>query len=365
MPGPPTWTISPAKGSRAGRDRCQGGLVAPDHQGEGALLGPGRAARQRGVEEAGAGGRHPLVLGPGHLGVDGGAVDHHLARAERGQHGVDHLGHLGRAGHAQDDDLAGLGHPGGRAAVDRAEGHRLLDRAPAARGHRHLVAGLDQVPGHGQPHGPEPDEAELHGDPPPVSPANCGSHGRWPTGARRPWPRFGGGPPDRPAGRGGRRPRPDARSPVEGGGHRQLGHGHVPADQLGVGGGQRGHVAAPDAVAVDHADRLDHGVVGHVGDLAGVGDVDRQLPGLAGDQRVDDQGRAARPTARSGGLGAGQPGVDVGDVAVLVLLAAGDGGQLDVARRPPSATPRSAPRARTRRCGGRRRPGGRPTGRAG
>ena len=45
---------------------------------------------------------------------------------------------------------------------------------------------------------------------------------------------------------------------VEGGGHGQLGHGHVPADQLGVGRGQGRHVAAPDAVAVDHADRLHH-----------------------------------------------------------------------------------------------------------
>jgi len=56
---------------------------------------------------------HPGVLGPLHLGIDGRTVDHGLADAEDGQHVVDHLDHLGRVGHAQDDDLRGLGHPPG------------------------------------------------------------------------------------------------------------------------------------------------------------------------------------------------------------------------------------------------------------
>ena len=83
------------EGVERGRAVVQRGLVTADHQGQGPLLGPGRAARERGVEEAGAGGRDPLVLGPLHLRVDGRAVHHHWPGPERRQHGLDHLGHLG------------------------------------------------------------------------------------------------------------------------------------------------------------------------------------------------------------------------------------------------------------------------------
>ena len=117
--------------------------VAAHHQGERPLLGAGRTAREWGVEVARTGGAHPVVLGPLDLGVDRRAVDHGRARAQRRQHGVDHLDHLGRVGDAQDDDVRPLGHTeGGRpvaAPCDTAAsmGPRLRDvtvtSCPAAR----------------------------------------------------------------------------------------------------------------------------------------------------------------------------------------------------------------------------------------
>ena len=107
MPGPAHVDDQAGQGLERRAGVLQGGGVAAHHQREGALLGAGRAARQRRVEVAGAGGGHPLVLGPLHVGVDGRAVDDDLARPEGGQHGVDHLDHLGGVGHAEEDDLAG------------------------------------------------------------------------------------------------------------------------------------------------------------------------------------------------------------------------------------------------------------------
>ena len=99
--------------------------------------------------------------------------------------------------------------------------------------------------------------------------------------------------------------------------------------------GQRAAVAAADAVAVDDADRLDHRVRRQADGLTGVGDVHRGLEGLAREHGLD-HGR--RQLARLPGLqvlGAGQPGVDVGDVVRLVLLAPRNRAELNVVGRAP------------------------------
>ena len=88
------------------------------------------------------------------------------------------------------------------------------------------------------------------------------------------------------------------------------------------GGGSVSDIAAPDALVVDHADRLHHRFVRDVRHLPAVGDVGRNLAGFAGDQGVDHE---CRQLARLPGLqrlGAGQPGIDIGNVAVLMALAA-------------------------------------------
>ena len=139
--------------------------VAAHHERERSLLRPRRAARQGCVEVARAGGGHPRVLSPFHLGVDGRTVDHGPVGSERGQHGVDHLDHLGRVGDAQDHDLGGLRHGAGRTAIRGALRHRGVDRAPAARGDGHVVARRHQVARHGQAHGAQPNESDAHACP--------------------------------------------------------------------------------------------------------------------------------------------------------------------------------------------------------
>ena len=46
--------------------------------------------------------------------------------------------------------------------LDRAEADRRVDRASAPRRDRQLVPGLDDVTGHRESHGPEPDESDPH-----------------------------------------------------------------------------------------------------------------------------------------------------------------------------------------------------------
>ena len=69
--------------------------VAADHDGERAVLGADRAARQRRVEVARAGRRDALVLFAFDRGIDRRRVDDDLARPERGERGVDHLDDVG------------------------------------------------------------------------------------------------------------------------------------------------------------------------------------------------------------------------------------------------------------------------------
>src|SRR5271155_1192490 len=120
-------------------------------------------------------------------------------------------------------------------------------------------------------------------------------------GARRPWRRSRAGPPGPPTGRA-RRPR----SP-----------------------------ACAHAVPVNDADRLDRRVRRQAGGLTGVRDVHRGREGLPREHGLD-HGR--RQLARLPGLqvlGAGQPGVDVGDVVRLVLLAPGNRTERNVVGRTP------------------------------
>ena len=103
------------------------------------------------------------------------------------------------------------------------------------------------------------------------------------------------------------------------------------------GAGSARAVTAADAVAVDDADRLDHHL-GRAGRRPGpsLG----MLTGASNGSPVSIASITGRgQLAGLPGLqvlGAGQPGVDVGDVAGLVLLALGDRGQLDVVVRPPA-----------------------------
>ncbi len=74
----------------------------------------------------------PRVLLALDLGVDRRRVDDDLARAERGERGVDHADDVGRVRHAEDRDLA-RGDDGARiAAFVRARGDGRVDRAAAA-----------------------------------------------------------------------------------------------------------------------------------------------------------------------------------------------------------------------------------------
>ena len=69
------------------------------------------------------------------------------------------------------------------------------------------------------------------------------------------------------------------RSPATAAATVQLGHGHVAADQLGVGRGQGGDVASADAVPSTTQIDSTTASAGTSGHLAGVGDVDRELAG--------------------------------------------------------------------------------------
>jgi hypothetical protein len=116
------------------------------------------------------------------------------------------------------------------ASATRPGGHHRRRRGtppgppvPGCVTHRHLVAGLEQVTGHGQPHGPESDEAESACGSSSIGARECrgarqsiptgggpgdgtwfgrgtaqwrtaGARWRWPTGARRSWPRSVGVP---------------------------------------------------------------------------------------------------------------------------------------------------------------------------
>ena len=111
--------------------------------------------------------------------------------------------------------------------------------------------------------------------------------------------------------------------------------GHVPAHDLVVGTRQQRDVTAADTVAVDHADRLEDGVAGQSRSLAGVGDVHRGLERLAGQHGLNHgRGQLAR-LPRLQVLGSGQPGIDVGHVVGLVLLAPRDRAERDVVPRTP------------------------------
>ena len=151
--------------------------------------------------------------------------------------------------------------------------------------------------------------------------------------------------------------------PGQGGVQGQLRDRRVPPDQFGERRGQGGRVPAPHPVAVHHADRLDHRPSGRSGTWPALGMLTGSSRRVPGHQRVDDQG--GQFTRRPGleVLGAGQPGVDVGHVPVLVPAAGRHVGQPDVVGRSPTPTPRSAPTARTRRGAGRRRRATPPTGR--
>ena len=101
-------------------------------------LGPGRPTREGGVEEPGAGGGDQRVLGPGHLGVDGRAVHHHLcpvrARAAWPPPPRPPAASSGRRGsRSRRPRPPRPGDPPSTAPSDDGP----LDGAPAARGHRH------------------------------------------------------------------------------------------------------------------------------------------------------------------------------------------------------------------------------------
>ena len=110
------------------------------------------------------------------------------------------------------------------------------------------------------------------------------------------------------------------RSP-EGGLHGQFLGGDDPPEVLGGGAG-RGGVPGPDAVAVDGAHALHHHAGREVGDLAGVGQVDRERARRVGDDGVDERGHQfARGPPREGTAGFEFGGPDA--VVDLVLGVAG------------------------------------------
>ena len=130
---------APAMGSSAGRARSRRRRVAADHQRERALLGADRAAGQRCVEIAGAGGGDPLVLGPFDVGVDGRAVDDQLVRSERpGSRASSTSTTSGELGtHRMTTSLAAATPAGSPPSIaPSADGG--VDRAAAAGGHGHL-----------------------------------------------------------------------------------------------------------------------------------------------------------------------------------------------------------------------------------
>ena len=154
--------MRPANASSAGRAAAEHGGIATDHEGQLALLRADGAAGQGSLQIAGPGLGNACVLGPLHLRVDRRGVHDQLLGPEAGHRRVDDADDLGGVRDAEDRDLARCHHLARSGAFPSTEAHRLLDRRPAAGGDDHVVARLDEVPSHGQPHRTQSDEPDSH-----------------------------------------------------------------------------------------------------------------------------------------------------------------------------------------------------------
>ena len=193
MPGPPTWTMSPENASRIGRDVGEGRRIPADHERQHAVARAGGAAGQRRIEVARPGRGDPAVLAPLHL-RDRWSSSPPPSGPGRGSPACASItsitsGELGTQTKITSDASATAAR---RAGVLRPECHGGVDRAPAARGHGHVVPGLHEVAGHRQPHGAETDESNSHGVPPGTDDRRdvtrtAGATRPYRPGARPPW----------------------------------------------------------------------------------------------------------------------------------------------------------------------------------
>ena len=119
-------------------------------------------ARKRPVEISGAGGSDPPVLLALDIGVDRRGVDDDLARSERRKQSSTTLVTSGELGTHMKMTSDSRATPAGVPASVAPSCDCCVDRWPAPGGDGHVVAGRQEVAGHGEPHGPEPDESELH-----------------------------------------------------------------------------------------------------------------------------------------------------------------------------------------------------------
>ena len=131
------------------------------------------SAADGGVQEPHPAGRRRLADLAGGVGPDGAHVDQQRAlagRLEDSPLAQDHRLDVGRVGHHGDDDVGPVGHLGRRAAGLGPGLDQGPDRLRGAVVDGDLVAGPDQVLGHGLAHHAEADEPDRRHRRPPRAP---------------------------------------------------------------------------------------------------------------------------------------------------------------------------------------------------